>query len=86
MRKAKIILIDPVNNETEIASFHSTVEAFQCAALLQALVVSDKYIYCIDHYIKGKGNRRTLPDSFTHTIGNSLHLFTCLKAYFKPVN
>ena len=81
--KSKIILVNhSVNEETEVATFKSTIEAFQCASLLQALVNSENFIYYVDHWIKGKGHRRTQPDNIRIFVSNSLNLYEKLKPIF----
>lgn len=79
---SKIILCGPGNSETLVASFRSSVEAFQCAALLQAITNSDNYVYYVDCHIKGKGMRRIQPDSITSTVFNSPNLLAKLKPCF----
>ena len=69
--KAKIILVDPVGNETVVATFRSTIEAFQAASLFQAICNTDNYTYYVDYHVKGKGFRRTQPDSLSSLVNNS---------------
>jgi hypothetical protein len=75
--KAKVILIDPANNETLVATFKSDIEAFQAASLFQALTVTNGYVYRIEHKHNGV-LRRTAPQPFTQVVGNSPHLHELL--------
>lgn len=78
--KSKVILVNlTTQEETLVATVKSNVEAFQFASLLQAMTVSENYIYYVDHAVKGKGMRRTQPDSFTSMVNNSIHLSSLLK-------
>jgi hypothetical protein len=78
--KSKVILVNlATQEETLVATVKSSVEAFQFASLLQAMVVSENYIYYVDHFIKGKGGRRSQPDSFASMVNNSTHLTNLLK-------
>jgi hypothetical protein len=79
---AKIILIDPIGNETKVATFKSLSESFQCAALLQAILAKDtEYRYVIEHKYKGS-NRRTAPDSLNQSIGSLIHLYNSIKPMY----
>jgi hypothetical protein len=70
--KPKIVLVNGTI-ETTVATFSALNEAFQCAALLQALVNSQNYIYYVDYKHKGT-LRRTQPDSFKTMVYASAHL------------
>jgi hypothetical protein len=79
---AKIILIDPIGNETKVATFKSLSESFQCAALLQAILAKDsKYMYVVEHKYKGT-NKRTMPDSFNCSISSLIHLYNSIKPMY----
>jgi hypothetical protein len=78
----KIILIDPIGNETKVATFRADVEVFQCAAMLQAILDKDsKYMYVVEHKYKGS-NRRTTPDRFNCSIGSLIHLYNSIKPMY----
>lgn len=78
---ANIILINGMI-ETKVATFKSTLEAFQCAALLNAILHPDsKYIYVVDHKHKGT-NKRTQPDNLRQTVSNLTYLYEHLKPIF----
>jgi hypothetical protein len=81
--KAKVILTNPHNlPETLVGTFTSTVEAFQCASLLQAILGEDsQYRYCIDHKHNGQ-LRRTQPDNIRIHISNLVTLHDTIKPLF----
>lgn len=74
--KSKIILVKPylTDSETLVATFATTIEAMMCASLLQAQTNVEGYIYYVEHHVKGKGMRRTMPDSFSSLVNNSVNL------------
>lgn len=79
--KAKVILVTPTE-EITVATVKSTIEAFQFAAMLQSLCTSSTHVYYVDHVMKGKGLRRTQPDSFRHTVSNCKTLYDALKPIY----
>lgn len=81
--KSKVILIDSVGNETLVATFRSTVEAFQAAALFQNIIGENtSYSYYVDHLVKGKGMKRTAPDNLRATVSNITNLYNSLKPLY----
>ena len=74
--KSKIILVKPylTDNETVVATFATSIEAFMCASLLQAQTNVEGFVYYVEYHTKGKGWRRTQPDSFTSLVNNSVNL------------
>lgn len=77
---AKIILTNG-QTETLVATFKSTLEAFQAAALFQAILhPGSNYQYIVDFKERGTSKRRQ-PDSLTNTV-NSL---TYLREHLKPI-
>jgi hypothetical protein len=57
-----------------VATVKSKVEAFQFASLLQSLVNTPNYVYYVEYHVKGKGLRRSQPDSFSIVVNNSINL------------
>ena len=74
--KSKIILVTPylTDNEILVATFTTSIEAFMCASLLQAQTNVEGYVYYVEHHVKGKGMKRTQPDSFASLVNNSTNL------------
>ena len=76
----KIILVTPAE-EIKVGTIKSPVEAFQCAALLQALTTTDNYTYYVEHWYKGK-KRRTQPSSIIDKIRNCKTLYDLIKPLY----
>lgn len=79
--KAKIILVSPTTGETVVGNMRSTVEAFQAAALFQAITNTPGYTYFVEYRLKGE-TRRTQPDSFRSTVLNLVTLTDHLRSVF----
>lgn len=77
---AKIILVTPTE-EIPVGTIKSTIEAFQCAALLQALAIHSGYTYYVEHRVKGT-LKRTQPDSLKATIANCKSLYDHIKPLY----
>jgi len=83
----KIILISPSGTETLVATFEPTsfpIEAFQCAALLQAIHGEDKADrYWVEFKFKGK-LKRLQPERLMVTVGNIKTLYDAIRCCFIP--
>lgn len=79
---AKIILINGVMQETNIATFKSDIEAFQAASLFNAILHDGStYYYIVEYKAKGKV-KRTIPDGLRQTVANLSTLYNHLKPIF----
>lgn len=68
--KPKIIQVGPTGEETIVATFSADIEAFQAAALFQAIIGEDSmYKYYVEMRHKGQ-TRRVQPDPLRFTINN----------------
>lgn len=73
--KAKVIFINPIGQETIVATVKSDVEAFQIAALFQAILPAQTTCrYVVEHKPKCSYLKRTTPDPFRHTVNNLIYL------------
>ena len=77
---ATIILITPTE-EIKVGTLKSLCEALQCAALLQAITVSNTYTYWVEHRYKGT-LRRTQPNNLRVTVGNLKSLYDHLRPLY----
>lgn len=76
----KIIIVTPAG-ETVVGTIKKTIEAFQCAAILQALVTTKDHTYYVEYRHKGT-LRRTQPDAITTTIGNCKPLYDLIRPLY----
>ena len=77
---ARIILVTPTG-ENSVGMIYKDTEAFQVAALLQALCTTPEYTYYVEHRQNGF-KRRTQPQSLTSIVGNIKPLYDLLKGLY----
>lgn len=71
---AKIIFIDPFEQEFLVATFRATIEANQAASMFQAMLHPEsKAMYVVETKEKGV-NKRRMVQSFRATVANSINI------------